>query len=521
MEGTMFSVLIADDEATIRNGLREIIPWDMYHAAVIDTAADGVSALASIRRNRPDLAVMDIKMPGMDGLEVIRQATEEGILTRFLILSGYDDFTLAQRAIRYGAKAYFLKPLKLQDFQDELSRQFAELMAHRNLDKNPESIRTLLRTSRLFLLNQLVANELHSQEDLNRRVSMLGLRLHPDKPCCCVVLTPLTDDPEARSEALASADDVLSECFHGIACEIWQRADQAVIMLMNTDGVDTKALPQMLAKVTQKLSEKSNIRISAGIGPSVASALRAAESYSAAVRASNYALYCLPSDVYTYEMICAQKPPYEDQDPATRNALLAAIETNAQQTIVELCHTYIQSLFFVPYPPPDYVRGKCTALAVGICDRMNTLHAGEGPFIPPVADAVRHMYSIPELQDWLAALLTAYCVQYCQSKRQADPLIEAAKAYILEHLSENIKASDVASRINLSVSYFTTYFKTKAGCNFRDYVLEQKMKYAKELLQNQTMTISEIAYATGYTDYRSFSRAFKNITGHPPSDYQH
>ena len=56
---------------------------------------------------------------------MIRQAREEGIISRFLILSGYDDFALAQRAIRYGARAYFLKPLRVQEFKDELSRQFA------------------------------------------------------------------------------------------------------------------------------------------------------------------------------------------------------------------------------------------------------------------------------------------------------------------------------------------------------------------------------------------------------------
>lgn len=72
MNSVPFNVLIADDESAIRNGLREIIPWGDYNAVVIDAAADGLAALASIRRNRPDLVIMDIKMPGMDGLEVIR-----------------------------------------------------------------------------------------------------------------------------------------------------------------------------------------------------------------------------------------------------------------------------------------------------------------------------------------------------------------------------------------------------------------------------------------------------------------
>lgn len=125
------------------------------------------------------------------------------------------------------------------------------------------------------------------------------------------------------------------------------------------------------------------------------------------------------------------------------------------------------------------------------------------------------------LRAWLLDTLGQYAEQHHRSRRMADPIIEAAKEYIHQHLSENIKAGDVAECVNLSASYFTTYFKQKAGCNFRDYVLQEKMRYASELLRRQEMNVSQIAYAMGYTDYRSFSRAFKNVTNHAPSDYQH
>ena len=202
MNEKTFTVLIADDEATIRNGLCQAIPWADYGAEVIDTASDGNSALASIRRNRPDLVVIDIKMPGMDGLEVIRQVREEGIISRFIILSGYDDFTLAQKAIRYGVKAYFLKPLRVREFRDELSRQFAELMTERSMDGNPQNVTALLRTSRLFLLNQLVSNELVTPADLERRCQLLGLKLRPEEPCFCGVVMALTEDEEKRRRCL-------------------------------------------------------------------------------------------------------------------------------------------------------------------------------------------------------------------------------------------------------------------------------------------------------------------------------
>ena len=106
MESIYIRVLLADDEATIRNGLQNAIPWEQYHAKVVAVASNGQEALDLIRSYLPDLVIIDIKMPQIDGLEVIRQTKAAGITCRFLILSGYDDFYLAQKAIRYGANGY-------------------------------------------------------------------------------------------------------------------------------------------------------------------------------------------------------------------------------------------------------------------------------------------------------------------------------------------------------------------------------------------------------------------------------
>ena len=520
MNSVPFTVLIADDESAIRNGLREIIPWGDYNAVVIDAVADGLTALASIRRNRPDLVVIDIKMPGMDGLEVIRQAREEGILSRFMILSGYDDFNLAQKAIRYGAKAYFLKPLRMQEFEDELRSQIAGLMAERNMRGSDAVMTSILKTSRLFLLNQLIANDLHSQEDLNRRAGMLDLQIDPQQPCVCAVAMPLAPDGEAGEAVYARIAAALSEEMAGRRCEIWQRSGQCVVLLcQQAEGKAFDTEP--LCRLTGRLRAEDGLRCCAGVGSRVASPLHAAESFSLAMRAAAYELYELPGDVYDMSVICAQMPPGPATEGDVYDRLIEAIETRSLDDLAALADAYIDRLFFVPMPPPDYVRGCCTALIHGVCERMNNRHPDEPRLLPPPAEAAKQLHSVETLRAWLLDTLAQYAEQHHRARRMADPIIEAAKEYIHQHLSENIKAGDVAVCVNLSASYFTTYFKQKAGCNFRDYVLQEKMRYASELLRRQEMNVSQIAYAMGYTDYRSFSRAFKNVTNHAPSDYQH
>ena len=153
MESISIRVLLADDEAAIRNGLQNAIPWEQYHAKVVAVASNGQEALDLIRSYLPDLVIIDIKMPQIDGLEVIRQTKAAGITCRFLILSGYDDFYLAQKAIRYGANGYFLKPLKIEEFKDELSRQYAEILSHHNSYAAARNLDELMESSKIFFLN--------------------------------------------------------------------------------------------------------------------------------------------------------------------------------------------------------------------------------------------------------------------------------------------------------------------------------------------------------------------------------
>ncbi len=107
----MMKLLIVDDERVPREGMVTLIPWADYGIQVMDTAADGLDALAKIERETPDIVLTDIKMPQMDGIELLKTLHRERPEIDSLIISGYDEFEYAQKAINYGAKGYILKPL--------------------------------------------------------------------------------------------------------------------------------------------------------------------------------------------------------------------------------------------------------------------------------------------------------------------------------------------------------------------------------------------------------------------------
>lgn len=115
-------ILFVDDEAIVREGLKKCIDWEVNGFEVVGAAENGEKALEYLGQLSVNIVVTDIKMPVMDGLELIRNSRESGYDSKFLILSGYDDFQYAQRALRYGADDYILKPIKEEELLDALIR---------------------------------------------------------------------------------------------------------------------------------------------------------------------------------------------------------------------------------------------------------------------------------------------------------------------------------------------------------------------------------------------------------------
>lgn len=109
-------VLIADDESVVLEGLKYIIDWDALGSSICSQASNGEETLNKILNLRPELVLLDIRMPKLSGIEIIQTAREKGFDGHFIILSGYSDFTYAQTAIRYGVDFYLTKPID----EDEL-----------------------------------------------------------------------------------------------------------------------------------------------------------------------------------------------------------------------------------------------------------------------------------------------------------------------------------------------------------------------------------------------------------------
>ena len=118
----MKKVVIVEDEELVRRGIVLAVDWQSVDCAVVGEAADGVEGLEVIRRERPEIVVTDIKMPRMDGIEMLRQLREEGNGAAVILLTAYSDFTYAQAAVKLGAVDYLLKPFHDGELEEAVRR---------------------------------------------------------------------------------------------------------------------------------------------------------------------------------------------------------------------------------------------------------------------------------------------------------------------------------------------------------------------------------------------------------------
>lgn len=129
----MIRAIVVDDEEFTRDNMISCIDWESSGVVITGTASDGPSALSLILKECPDLVLIDIKMPGMSGLDVIEKVHEQELFPSFIIISGYDDFCYAQRAIQMGIDGYLLKPFRPKDLMNVIEQSVSKLSSVKKL----------------------------------------------------------------------------------------------------------------------------------------------------------------------------------------------------------------------------------------------------------------------------------------------------------------------------------------------------------------------------------------------------
>ncbi len=521
---SQFTIVLADDEESILDGIENWINWAELGISVVSRAQNGSQALEAILEHQPDFAVIDIRMPALTGLEVISRVRNAGLKTEFIILSGYDDFSYAREAIRYGAKAYLLKPFNPSELYDELYR----LCLDRSRQDKKGGVRLYQDKLNLSFFNKLVDSKIMEPGMVSSFLRGTDLNLS-DSSCyvCALVFDPL---PASRDLPADRMLFLLNQAFSQEKHVFWKYNDSQLIGIFNSSNV----LPfQTTTRCLETLEAEQLPVPVVGIGDTVSGLLECSYSYSRALTAITYQLYSDSSRIFTYENICSTPPSMTFSD-IDYMPLVQFIVKKDLEGIRTWCGQFIDQLLYVPMPPPNYIFSLCYALFHLIEEEFSSFSHQEITAAATAQDLYRFK-KLSQIREWLissfcqlAEFIDAvygyatpkYARRPAEPAEAEDPIIQQAKAFIHHNITNHIRIEDIARHVHLSPSYFAIYFKGKTNVNLRDYLLAEKMEYARRALTNPNTSISAVAYDVGYGDYRSFSRAFKNVHGITPSDFQ-
>lgn len=510
----MASVLLVDDEKNIRNGLRAIISRSGSVFNDIDECSGGETALQMMAQKHYDLLITDLLMPQMDGIELLAAMEGMGEKPYTVILSAHDDFKYAQKAIKFGVRAYLLKPVDRLELTNILKKAENEIASRRAEQSEP-----LDNPLTEFYENQLSLIVLHGNlpgAEIEKILKLCEIDLHNDYFITVVNFCETYEAPEKR--------DINS------AMNVSLKAQSVQAKLKSYSFVDQKG--NLVVICHDKAALKLCLDTMSGM-------------YSENYRAGMAGPFREPEDV---------RLSYVNAEYALRHSILnqcgriadfseipqnydipvlplksiknlsGMLDTTRKDDLIRLVHVVFDENV-IRQSRPEYLERLSIAFKDEILRFLSEQIPHKTDFIKEQETAFKQVYEFRDLQEFVlyqlkyvmnlnAALLRM------KNTHCAFNEIDFALKYINDHYGKDLSMAEVANRMSLNYSYFSLLFKEKTGMNFVEYLKKVRIEKAMELLKDPGLKINEISGMVGYNNTKHFTTIFREYTGISPSEYR-
>lgn len=533
MPEELYSFIIVDDEPIIREGVRDNIPWSELGFRYAGGCGNGVEAMDLVEQENPDVIMTDINMPFMDGLSLSEWVLQHRPLTKVLILSGYDDFEYAQRALKLKVYDFILKPVTPKEFRETLGALRRRLDEERENRRNMELLKAQLRTSlpllRERLLNALVSNARGDQEGIGERLAYLGVGLPADAGAYQVIALDLDakrSGEEAYLDLIAegnAVDEFLPDDYprvifndpSGRTVLVSWEADASRVYAATLGAVERllRAVPQALARTA-----------SAGIGDPVPDLWELSSSYREAVQALEYGRLRGGGRAFSYRELLGrdsrERPPTSNWGRRIATAIKAADREEAERAVDAMVDDCLKGAY-----EPGFARATLRMALASMVQACEDLRIPESEVLSEGGDPfslLSSLRSLEEARTWFKSIATR--VLEALSEHQEDFARTKAREgalYMERRFAEpDLSLASLCRDLCVSSSYFSLIFKKHQGATFVERLTELRITKAKELLRSTAMKTYEVAEAVGYRDPHYFSLIFRKTAGETPTAYR-
>jgi two-component system, response regulator YesN len=521
---TMIDVMVVDDEPIIRVGLRTLIEWEKHGFRLVGEASDGEEALGMMSEQSVDLLVTDIRMPRMDGLELIRQTKQRNEHIGIVVLSCLDDFAFVKEAMKLGAKDYILKPTMEPDELVDILKTISQgLYEERQERARITELNLRLEQSRPYRLQAKLLRYIEqgkADSDLSAELFVEGKKLYT-MLVCLPPGSPIAihdDELQGTIVAVRLPDNqllLLMDCDRHISVNEWyQQAYNTSEKLLRqwsksgSDGAAASGKPIMfVGKPIQELGELPK-RI---------------EYHRLQVHARYYGKG--DQRIYMDEPLAELCATDAGMPTLARNHLLRAVSGSNQEAIRYYLN---ETTALIGETKPDLAKlhgfiFETMSLMIGYARESN--YRG-------LTELEQQYLSLETIASWisykdLCAFLTAFVRDMfgnqgrlkASTEMNKHPFIRKAVAYIRDNYGNNIGTADIAEHVKLSRSYLSDLYSKETGESLTETLTNVRIEEACKLLLSTDKKIYEIAEAVGFNDSKTFTKTFKRILGCSPKEY--
>lgn len=525
----MFRVLIADDEQAVRIGMRSFIDWKKNDFELVGEAKDGKTALTLIQQTKPDIVITDLKMPGMDGLELINALNGNNFHGKILVLSNYDEFDLVRNAMKAGASDYLLKVTMEPDELLDILKQLCEkLSSEKSILEESDKIKSELNRSREIEIKQYFVELLNgitpdipaglkavkgpgiSMQGYSKRLLYIVIDNFEEmkksgriKDINCSAQTLVT----AAADTLDSSDSYIIDLNH----------KEFIVLFTNTDG---RNISELALSVQNTIGLYLNLSVTIVLSDSFTEMHQLKARFDSCKAACEYKFYlgcgtfiCENNVQLSNDISCL-----EEENAAVK--IKEYMEANNSAAALQCFEKVIQKAEEIKIRP-ELLKNTINIIINQLLGLLIQYGMRDIIKLNPYKAALQEAETLKQFESRLNDALNIFSIRSQQLKYGVykKPVAQIIK-YIDEHIGKKISSSEIAKEVGMSEGYLCKTFKSETGKSLVQYVNYLKMHRAAQLLKNSEIMVKEVSDALGIDDQFYFNKMFKKYIGMSPSEYK-
>lgn len=521
-------ILVVDDERRIGTLVNKLIHWEELDMECVGIFDNVENALACIKENKPEIVITDIRMPKINGLDLIRMVRDINIDTYFIVISGYKEFEYAHRALEEGVENYLLKPINEQELNEVLAKIKGKIEALNEISVMRENYEKSVSESNKIIKRDFLNNIIDQEKEpyYSNSVEMKG-ELYRGITIKLDYIDYKQANKRQEELLLDRVRDIIEsilvpELEEVLVCE---KENLHIYCLFNYNVSKVYDISSLLSEILLKIKEhimgldQYEVTIGIGLEKNNFSEIRFSilEAYRAVC---NRLVYGTGRLIYFEDIRSEDEIEIEKDLEDTRSQVYSAIESYSRDALNKCIRKIYDSM-----SKKKIDMTTCFTAAEKFIDIFleyaDINNAEKGILKKQWIAECQHCNKAAKirrtLEDRLGECLDNMRINI--EARSTKP-IRLAKEYIEDHYSEKIMLEDIAAIVDLNPVYFSTLFKKETEMNFSTYLTQVRMEHAKKQLITTNDTVAAIGMSVGYEDQKYFSQVFRKVVGIKPVVYR-